>query len=63
MDHIDDVKDKLLALKTDCGKTLKKFWDSHDEDESFHGVQILKNANNDKNFETLRGQFFWARHA
>jgi hypothetical protein len=50
MDHIDDAKEKLLALKTDCGKTLKKFWDSYDKDESFQGVPILKNANDDEQF-------------
>jgi hypothetical protein len=62
MDHIDDAKEKLLALKIDCGKTLKKFWDSYDKDESFQGVPILKNANDDESFETFRGQFFQALH-
>jgi hypothetical protein len=57
MDHSDDAKEKLLALKTDCGKTL-----SYDEDESFQGVPILKNANDDESFETFRSQLFQALH-
>ena len=43
MDHIEILKDRLLALKEGSGQTLKKFWASYDIDGSYKGVKVIKN--------------------
>ena len=42
MDHVDNLKHKLLALKQTNGKTLDKFVCSYAKDGHNKGVDILK---------------------
>ena len=62
MDHIEILKDRLLALKEGSGQTLKKFWASYDIDGSYKGVKVIKNEGDNAKFTNCRCQFFQALH-
>ena len=62
MDRVDIAKQKLLALKSENGKTVKKFWDLFESGTSFEGVKISKSERDTQNFQTFRGQFCQALH-
>jgi len=60
--HVDDVKGKLLALKSENGKTLGKFLASFESDKHYHNVEIVKKEGDEEQFKTRRGQFYQALH-
>lgn len=62
MTHIDDIKQKFLALKQANGKSLDKFCASYECDQSYKGVCIEMKAGDRAQFDTLRCQFFQALH-
>ena len=60
MDHVDNLKHKLLALKQTNGKTLDKFLCSYAKDGYYKGVEILKGEADDQKLQSFRLQFFQA---
>ena len=58
IDHIDNLREKLLALKVANGKTLNKFFDSFAIAGCYKGVPITKNESDDVKFVAFRSQFF-----
>jgi len=60
--HNESVKEQLLVLKAEPGKSLKKFWHSYDTDACFKNVEILKVDSDVQKFESFRNQFLQALH-
>ena len=60
--HNESVKEQLLVLKAEPGKSLKKFWHSYDTDACFKNVKILKVDSDVQKFESFRNQFLQALH-
>jgi len=60
--HVDDVKEKLPALKSENGKTLGKYLASFESDKHYHNVEIVKKEGDEEQFKSRRGQFYQALH-
>jgi len=60
MDHVDNLKHKLLALKQTNGKTLDKFLCSYAKDGHYKCVEILKGEADDQKLESFRIKFYQA---
>ena len=56
--HIENVKEKMLAMKEINGQYLAEFVNSFDADGSYMGVKIVKSDADESKFLALRGQFF-----
>jgi hypothetical protein len=56
--YLDDLKEKLVALKNENGKTRRKFMLSFETDGRYKSVAIVKKNADDNNFQGVRGQFF-----
>jgi len=55
--HAGDVKGKLMALKSENGKTLGKFLASFESDKNYHNVEIVKRKETKNNFEQDAASF------
>src|SRR5688572_27167860 len=62
MDHVDNLREKMLALKVSNGRTLNKFLESFAVGGCYKGVSITKSESDDLKFEAFRSQFFQALH-
>jgi len=60
MSHIENVNEKLLAMKESNGKSLKEFVDSFDADVCFMVITTVKAETDQIMFDSLRKQFFAA---
>ena len=60
--HIENVCEKLLAIKEINGQSLKKFIDSCSTDSCFRGIHITKGDADEETFASLRRRFFQTLH-
>ena len=58
MDHVDNLKHKLFALKQTNGKTLNKLLGSNAKDGHYKCVEIIKGEADDQKLQSFRLQFF-----
>ena len=62
MDHFDNLKEKLLRLKTQNGKSFDKFVSSFTADGCYKGIKIIKTDENEQKLVSFRSQCFQALH-
>lgn len=60
--HVDDVLLKLLAFKTEHGKSLLKLFSSFNSRGEFKGIKLEKSYDDCQKFNALRAQFFKCLH-
>jgi len=59
LSHIDSLKTKLVAIKTENDTSLAKFFESYDDENEHHykGVQIVQNDSSPETLAKMRCQF------
>ena len=62
MDHIDNLKEKLLGLKTQNGKSFDKFVSCFTVYGSYKGIKIIKTDVDEQKLVSFRRRFFQALH-
>ena len=58
MDHIDNLKEKLLRLKTQNEKSFDKFVSTFAVDSCYKSIKIIKQMKMNKNLSPLGVSFF-----
>jgi len=62
MCHIDDTRTKLLAMKTEDGRSVKKFMQCYDREGQYKNVTICRAESDASHFQSVRAQFFQGLH-
>ena len=60
VNHIDSLKSKLMAMKTENRTSLAKFFDSYNDEKQKHQykcIEIVQNESDLDKFSKMRGQF------
>jgi len=59
LSHIDSLKTKLVAIKTENDTSLAKFFESYDDknEHNYKGVQIVQNDSSPETLAKMRCQF------
>src|ERR1700759_3634386 len=58
--HTDDIRNKLLALKTRNGDHLNEFYTQFDKDGTFKGIVVRKGIADENRSAKSKSQFFQA---
>ena len=58
--HVENVKEKFLAMKEDTGERVAEFMNSYSSHGAFQGVTLRKLEGDEDKFVKLRVQFFQA---
>jgi hypothetical protein len=60
--HIENLKNKLIALKDANGECLEEFLACFNQSNTFKDIPIVKSSNDDTKFLQTKSQFFQALH-